>query len=121
MPLPTHFYTTQQLKQGEQDAASERGLELFHLMERAGQAVFTIAFAQYPTSHHWLICCGGGNNGGDGYIVAVLARHMGIDVTVWQLGDPENCQPMPIVFISNGKSWVVRSTLHSLKCPNRRM
>ncbi|WP_162812769.1 NAD(P)H-hydrate dehydratase [Vibrio cholerae] len=89
MPLPTHFYTTQQLKQGEQDAASERGLELFHLMERAGQAVFTIAFAQYPTSHHWLICCGGGNNGGDGYIVAVLARHMGIDVTVWQLGDPE--------------------------------
>lgn len=89
MPLPSHFYTTQQLKLGEQEAAQERGLELFNLMERAGQAVFTIAFAQFPTSHHWLICCGGGNNGGDGYIVAVLARHMGIEVTVWQLGDPE--------------------------------
>lgn len=93
MPLPSHFYTTQQLKQGEQQAAQERGLDLFNLMERAGQAVFTIAFAQFPSSHHWLICCGGGNNGGDGYIVAVLARHMGIDVTVWQLGDPDNLPP----------------------------
>lgn len=93
MPLPINFYTAQQVKQGEKEAANERGLELFHLMERAGQAVFTIAFAQYPISHHWLICCGGGNNGGDGYIIAALARQMGIQATVWQLGDPEKLPP----------------------------
>ncbi|WP_306331509.1 NAD(P)H-hydrate dehydratase [Vibrio injensis] len=89
MPLPRLFYTPQQVKQGEQLAAKAQGLEMFRLMERAGQAVFTIALAQYPASHHWLVCCGSGNNGGDGYIVARLAQSVGIQVTVWQFGDPE--------------------------------
>ncbi|QTG97436.1 bifunctional ADP-dependent NAD(P)H-hydrate dehydratase/NAD(P)H-hydrate epimerase, partial [Vibrio furnissii] len=83
------FYTAQQVKQGEVMAAKAKGLEMFSLMERAGQAVFTVAYAQYPATHHWLVCCGGGNNGGDGYIVACLARSLGVQVTVWQIGDPE--------------------------------
>lgn len=89
MPLSTFFYTAQQVKDGEVLAAKATGLEMFSLMERAGQAAFTIAFAQYPGTHHWLVCCGGGNNGGDGYIVACLAKSMGVQVTVWQYGDPE--------------------------------
>ena len=89
MPLPNSFYTAQQVKQGEVQAAKAKGLEMFSLMERAGQAVFTIALAQYPSAHHWLVCCGGGNNGGDGYIAACLAKSMGHQVTVWQIGDPE--------------------------------
>ena len=89
MPLPTTFYTAQQVKQGEVQAAKARGLEMFSLMERAGQGVFTIALAQYPSSQHWLVCCGGGNNGGDGYIAARLAKAMGHQVTVWQVGNPE--------------------------------
>lgn len=89
MPIPSVFYTAQQVKQGEVLAAKSTGLEMFSLMERAGQAAFTIAFAQYPGTHHWLVCCGGGNNGGDGYIVACLAKSMGVHVTVWQHGDPE--------------------------------
>lgn len=92
MPLPTVFYTAQQVKKGEISAAKSCGLGMFSLMERAGQAAFTIAFAQYPGTHHWLVCCGGGNNGGDGYIVACLAKSMGVQVTVWQYGDPENLQ-----------------------------
>ncbi|SUP05141.1 30S ribosomal protein S15 [Vibrio cincinnatiensis] len=64
MLLPKIFYTPQQVKRGEQLAAKAQGLEMFRLMERAGQAVFTVALAQYPGSHHWLICCGSGNNGG---------------------------------------------------------
>ncbi len=90
MPLSTFFYTAQQVKNGEILAAKATGLEMFSLMERAGQAAFTIAFAQYPGTLHWLVCCGGGNNGGDGYIVACLAKSMGVQVTVWQHGDPEN-------------------------------
>lgn len=89
MPLPKVFYTAEQVKQGEAMAAKAIGLEMFSLMERAGQAAFTVAYAQYPGAHHWLVCCGGGNNGGDGYIVACLARSLGVQVTVWQYGDPE--------------------------------
>ncbi len=89
MPIPSVFYTAEQVKQGEVLAAKAKGLEMFSLMERAGQAAFTIAFAQYPGTHHWLVCCGAGNNGGDGYIVACLAKSMGVHVTVWQYGDPE--------------------------------
>jgi len=92
MSLSNVFYTAQQVKQGEVLAAKTIGLEMFSLMERAGQAAFTIAFAQYPGTHHWLVCCGGGNNGGDGYIVACLAQSMGVQVTVWQNGDPEKLQ-----------------------------
>jgi NAD(P)H-hydrate epimerase len=77
-----------QVREGEAFAANAKGLELYNLMERAGQAVFAIGMAQYPSAEHWLICCGTGNNGGDGYIVASLAKSVGLFVTVWQLGDP---------------------------------
>jgi len=42
MPIPSVFYTAQQVKQGEVLAAKSTGLEMFSLMERAGQAAFTI-------------------------------------------------------------------------------
>jgi ADP-dependent NAD(P)H-hydrate dehydratase / NAD(P)H-hydrate epimerase len=83
------FYSAQQVRCGESVAAKAKGLEMFGLMERAGQAVFAIGMAQYPAANHWLVCCGQGNNGGDGYIVASLAKSVGIYVTVWQHGNPE--------------------------------
>lgn len=90
MPLPSLFYTAQQVKNGEKTSAKTHNLPMFAVMERAGQAVFTVALAQYPTSQHWLICCGGGNNAGDGYIVANLAKTMGQRVTVWYTSNPED-------------------------------
>lgn len=89
MTMTDRFYSMDQVREGESYAASAKGLEMFSLMERAGQAVFAIGMAQYPSSEHWLVCCGSGNNGGDGYIVASLAKSVGMFVTVWQLGDPE--------------------------------
>jgi NAD(P)H-hydrate epimerase len=89
MTMSDRFYSMDQVRQGEGYAASSKGLEMYSLMERAGQAVFAIGMAQYPSSEHWLVCCGSGNNGGDGYIVASLAKSVGMFVTVWQLGDPE--------------------------------
>jgi NAD(P)H-hydrate epimerase len=86
------FYTAEQVRCGEPIAAKAKGLEMFSLMERAGQAVFAIGMAQYPAANHWLVCCGQGNNGGDGYIVASLAKSVGIYVTVWQFGNPEELQ-----------------------------
>jgi NAD(P)H-hydrate epimerase len=88
MTMSDRFYSMAQVREGELLAANAKGLELTHLMERAGQAVFAIGMAQYPSAEHWLICCGGGNNGGDGYVVASLAKSVGLFVTVWHLGDP---------------------------------
>ncbi|CAM3638215.1 Bifunctional NAD(P)H-hydrate repair enzyme Nnr [Vibrio aerogenes CECT 7868] len=90
MAMTNVFYSTRQVKNGEQSAADAKGLKMYSLMERAGQAVFAIGMAQYPSSEHWLICCGSGNNGGDGYIVASLAKSVGIYVTVWQTGGPDS-------------------------------
>ncbi|MHA2939746.1 NAD(P)H-hydrate dehydratase [Vibrio sp. RC27] len=89
MTMSDRFYSMEQVRAGEQPAANAKGLEMYSLMERAGQAVFAIGMAQYPSSERWLVCCGTGNNGGDGYVVASLAKSVGLFVTVWQLGDPE--------------------------------
>jgi len=86
--MSNRVYTAEQVRAGEKLAAKAKDLRMYYLMERAGQAVFAIGMAQYPGTEHWLICCGTGNNGGDGYIVASLAKSIGIDVTIWQVGDP---------------------------------
>jgi len=87
--LPTQLYRAEQVRQGERLAAQMMQLEMYQLMERAGQAVFEAFRQQYPNATSLLICCGGGNNGGDGYIVARLARESGLTVTLWQLGQAE--------------------------------
>lgn len=89
MTISDKFYTPAQVRSGELGAAQSAGIDMYVLMERAGQAAFAVAMSQYPSAEHWLICCGKGNNGGDGYIIANLARALGIFVTVWQVGDPE--------------------------------
>ncbi|MGR5149871.1 NAD(P)H-hydrate dehydratase [Photobacterium alginatilyticum] len=87
--LPTHLYRAEQVRHGEQLAARAMQLEMYQLMERAGQAVFSHFRQQYPEAASLLVCCGGGNNGGDGYVVARLAWESGLAVTLWQLGPPE--------------------------------
>ncbi|WP_064601682.1 bifunctional ADP-dependent NAD(P)H-hydrate dehydratase/NAD(P)H-hydrate epimerase [Photobacterium sp. J15] len=85
--LPVRLYKADQVRQGEQLAAKAMQLEMYQLMERAGQAVFDVLVQQFPEVKSLLVCSGGGNNGGDGYIVARLAREVGMDVILWQLGD----------------------------------
>ncbi|WP_299021694.1 NAD(P)H-hydrate dehydratase [uncultured Photobacterium sp.] len=87
--LPVQLYLADQVRQGELRAAKTMLLEMYQLMERAGQAVFSVVTQQYPTLKSLLVCCGGGNNGGDGYIVARLAQQAGINVILWQLGSAE--------------------------------
>ncbi|MCE0495257.1 NAD(P)H-hydrate dehydratase [Vibrio salinus] len=86
MVMPSRLYTAEQVRSGEKLAAKSKELRMYYLMERAGQAVFAIGMAHFPGTEHWLVCCGAGNNGGDGYIVANLAKSVGINVTVWQVG-----------------------------------
>lgn len=82
MSLTHHAYKVNQLQQFEADAAQAIGLNLFQLMECAGQAVFNNIRQFYPAAHRVLIVAGKGNNGGDGYIVARLAHKAGLNVMV---------------------------------------
>lgn len=80
------LYTVQEVKDGEQRVAEELEIQMFDLMERAGNAVFEHIQRVYPHSHKIDVYCGSGNNGGDGYVVARLAKQEGYSVTLFQLG-----------------------------------
>ncbi|AJR06827.1 bifunctional ADP-dependent NAD(P)H-hydrate dehydratase/NAD(P)H-hydrate epimerase [Photobacterium gaetbulicola] len=86
------LYRAEQVRRGERLAATQQGVGMYQLMERAGAAVFQVLEQSYTPQHHLLVCCGGGNNGGDGYIVARLAREAGFPVTLWQQGDEAKLQ-----------------------------
>ena len=72
--IPHSVWPAQALREAEKEAADSLGITLFELMQRAGEAAFSIARAAYPQSRRWLILCGHGNNGGDGYVVARWRR-----------------------------------------------
>lgn len=80
--LPYSVWPAQALRQLERDGADALGITLYELMQRAGQAAFEMARAQWPQARSWLILCGHGNNGGDGYVTARLAQAAGYAVTL---------------------------------------
>ncbi|WP_222888965.1 bifunctional ADP-dependent NAD(P)H-hydrate dehydratase/NAD(P)H-hydrate epimerase [Enterobacter sp. C2] len=90
--IPHSIWPAQALREAEKEAADSLGITLFELMQRAGEAAFSVARAAYPPSRRWLILCGHGNNGGDGYVVARLAKAAGIEVTLLAL---ESDKPLP--------------------------
>lgn len=86
-PLPLNaetiaqpLYWPTQIRDHEAAAARLAGTDLPTLMERAGAAIFGLARQRWPEARRWLVLCGGGNNGGDGYVVARLARAVGLEV-----------------------------------------
>ena len=84
------LYLAEEVRNGEREVAQRLHLDMYTLMERAGEAVFISIQERFPKVASLLVCCGGGNNGGDGYIVARLAKQAGIEVTLWQMGEPDN-------------------------------
>jgi len=86
--LPDDLYSAAQVRAFDRVAIDELGIPGYTLMERAGEAAFTVLRETWPDARRVVVVCGGGNNGGDGYIVARLAREAGLDVTLLRLGDP---------------------------------
>ncbi|WP_338539501.1 bifunctional ADP-dependent NAD(P)H-hydrate dehydratase/NAD(P)H-hydrate epimerase [Pectobacterium cacticida] len=80
--LPDSVFYAEWVRHEEARAASESGLSLWTLMQRAGDAAFQVARQCYPLTKRWRVLVGHGNNGGDGYVVASLAAAAGIDVEV---------------------------------------
>ncbi|GKW13668.1 hypothetical protein PEC301899_39500 [Pectobacterium carotovorum subsp. carotovorum] len=80
--LPDSVFYAEWVRREEARAASESGLSLWQLMQRAGDAAFQVARQCYPSARRWRVLAGHGNNGGDGYVVASLALAVGIEVDV---------------------------------------
>jgi len=101
--IPHSIWPAGELKRAEQEAADSLGITLYELMQRAGQAAFTVAREHYPGAQHWLILCGHGNNGGDGYVVARLAAAAGIEVTLLA---QESDKPLPEEAHAAREAWL---------------
>lgn len=80
--LPDSVFYAEWVRREEARAASESGLSLWELMQRAGEAAFQVARQCYPSARRWRVLAGHGNNGGDGYVVASLALAAGMEVDV---------------------------------------
>ncbi len=89
-PEPTvpELYGAADCRALDRSAIDDFGIPGFELMQRAGRAAFRVLLDRWPGVRRLTVCCGKGNNAGDGYLVAGLAREIGLDVTLWQLGDP---------------------------------
>lgn len=94
--IPHTVWYADDIRRGEREAADALGLTLYELMLRAGEAAFQVCRSAYPDARHWLVLCGHGNNGGDGYVVARLAKAIGIDVTLLA---QESDKPLSLIHI----------------------
>ncbi|HLB41026.1 MAG TPA: NAD(P)H-hydrate epimerase, partial [Candidatus Babeliales bacterium] len=87
------IYATAAIRQLEQLANEQYHLTPHVLMQRAGQAALHYLLERFKECKRIAIFCGGGNNGGDGYTLAYLAAQYPLQVTLWQVGNPENLSP----------------------------
>ena len=62
------------------------------LMARAAEVAFSYLLEVWPQPTCLQVLCGTGNNGGDGFLIADLAHKRGIEVVVFQLGDPDKTE-----------------------------
>ncbi|NQZ12311.1 MAG: NAD(P)H-hydrate dehydratase [Algicola sp.] len=85
--LPQKLFKAQQVRENEPRVAADLSIEMFTLMENAGQAMFDMVTKHSEQRCSMTVLCGYGNNGGDGYIVARLAKIAGWQVKLIQLGD----------------------------------
>ena len=85
---PVDIYSVAAVREIDRRAIEDQGIPGYTLMKRAGAAAVSEARSQFPDARRWQVVCGAGNNAGDGYVVARLAAHEGIAVTVAALVDP---------------------------------
>lgn len=64
----------------------------YELMQRAAAFALTTLVERYPNCHGISIFCGKGNNAGDGYVVAYMAKQMGLEVQTVAVCDSELLQ-----------------------------
>ena len=91
--LPEELYRAEQVRQLDQIVIQQQGIPAFDLMERAGEAAFAALLGRWPEANNLCVFAGRGNNGGDAYVVAALAKHHGMQVCFYALGDHDKLSP----------------------------
>lgn len=87
--LAQPLWRAEQIRLLERRWAEREGRDTYELMERAGGALCNYARHHWPLSRNWWIFVGPGNNGGDGYVLARLARLVGLEPVVIAARAPE--------------------------------
>jgi len=90
--LPPALYRAEQTREMDRLAIEDFGVSANILMERAGDAVFSLLRSRWPQAVRIAVMCGSGNNAGDGFVIARLARQQELEVTVFQVGDARRLQ-----------------------------
>jgi len=85
--LPSDLYRAELTREMDRLAIEEFGVSANILMERAGEAAFSLLRTRWPQAVRIAVMCGSGNNAGDGFVIARLAREQQLEVTVFQVGD----------------------------------
>ncbi len=91
--LPDALYQAQQVREMDQRAMQQPGVDGLTLMRRAGACAFMRLRREWPRTQRLLVVAGSGNNGGDGFIVAALARRAGMQVSLVLVGDDRKLAP----------------------------
>ena len=88
-PLPRPLYESKAVQQLDRLAIKHFDITGFELMQRAGAACLQAMRKRWPSTNHLIVFAGAGNNGGDGYVIAALAKDLGLSSEVLQLSPPE--------------------------------
>ena len=88
-PLPRQLYESKAVQQLDRLAIKHFDTTGFELMQRAGAACLQAMRKRWPLTNHLIVFAGAGNNGGDGYVIAALAKDLGLSSEVLHLSPPE--------------------------------
>lgn len=89
---PHLLYTAEQTRRLDAETIRAAGIPGAVLMSRAAAALHRYVQRRWPRLDEARVVVGTGNNGGDGYLLAERLRRRGVDVTVYQVGDPQRIQ-----------------------------
>ncbi len=81
--------TAAQMRRMDLETIKTLGLPGIVLMERAAMGATDTILTNYPDARCVGVICGGGNNGGDGFAIARMLTHGGVDAIVIMLADPD--------------------------------
>jgi NAD(P)H-hydrate epimerase len=89
MNRPTAIYSAAQVRALDAWEIEKRRVPGFTLMTRAAEGALKILRARWPQAKRLAVVCGAGNNGGDGYVLARLARLVGLEALVLAAAPPD--------------------------------
>lgn len=82
------IYRVAEVRELDRRAIQDHGIPGYTLMTRAATAALRKLRARWPRAQRIRVVCGAGNNAGDGYVLARLAKTVGLDVRVGYVCDP---------------------------------